>query len=92
METGESLLAPELVRRRRMALHAEAKGVAARRGRDNGKSRAVGNGRAALPVAAPRRPVGAGETCAPRMCAGDRAAPAGRLRAEPSVGERHDPG
>ena len=31
METGESLLAPELVRRHRKALHAEAKGVAARR-------------------------------------------------------------
>ena len=31
VETGESLLAPELVRRPRRALHAEAKGVAARR-------------------------------------------------------------
>ena len=92
METGESLLAPKPVQRHRTALRAEAKGVTARRGRDSGKSRAVGNGRATLSVAPPRPPVGAGETCAPRICAGDRAAPAGRLCAEPSAGEGHDPG
>ena len=61
-------------------------------GRDSGKSGAVGNDRAALPVAAPRRPVGAGETCAPRTRAGDRATPAGTVRAGLSVGEGHDPG
>ena len=54
-------------------------------GRDSGKSGAVGNDRAALPVAAPRRPVGAGETCAPRTRAGDRATPAGTVRAGLSV-------
>ena len=92
MESGESLVPPLSVRRVQRVPHAEAKGVAARGGRDSGKSGAVGNGRAALPVAAPRRPVGAGETCAPRTSAGDRAAPAATERAKPSVGEGHDPG
>ena len=92
MESGESLVPPLSVRRVQRAPHAEAKGSRGPVGRDSGKSGAVGNGRAALPVAAPRRPVGAGETCAPRTRAGDRATPAGTVRAGLSVGEGHDPG
>ena len=80
---------PPLSVRIQRAPHAEARGPV---GRDSGKSGAVGNDRAALPVAAPRRPVGAGETCAPRTRAGDRATPAGTVRAGLSVGEGHDPG
>ena len=92
MVTGRSLYAPLCARRLRIALHAEAKGVAARW--DAIPGGAVGSGTTGRPCRWLRRDRrdGAGETCVPRTSAGDRAAPAGTVREEPSVGEGHDPG
>ena len=91
METGESLLAPELVRRHRKALHAEAKGVAARRAATAGEPCGLGPGRCAAGGDGTARD-GAGKTCVSRLSAGHRAA-LGRADGHgPSVGEGHDPG
>ena len=92
MESGESLVPPLSVRRVQRAPHAEAKGVAARWVAIAG--RAVRSGTTGRPCRWLRRDgrSGAGETCAPRTRAGDRATPAGTVRAGLSVGEGHDPG
>ena len=92
MESGESLGPPLSAQGLRRALHAEAKGVAARWVAILGGAVGSGTtGRAGRWLRRDRRD-GAGETCVPRMSAGDRAAPAGTGSAERSVGERHDPG
>ena len=92
METGESLLAPELVRRHRKALHAEAKGVAARRAATAGELCGQFGPRSCTAGGDGTARNGAGETCVSRMSAGHCAA-LGRVDGHgPSVGEGHDPG
>ena len=93
METGESLLAPELVRRHRKALHAEAKGVAAQAGCDSRGAVRTATGRAALlPAVSEPLGTGPGRRAFPGRARGNRAKLGRADEHEPSVGEGHDPG